>query len=197
MTRLVLGCLALLFGVAECAAAEVRLAGKVTNENDAPLVGAKLVVRPAADGASVTQIYADPYGAYEAVLGAPGSYLVDVERIGHFALRDRAVTLTEGDNRVDFALIPVREVFSSVDVTSAPPPIDMDTTTTRETVTGTNILNIPYPTTNNLRSALRIIPGVVQDGQGQLHLNGGTESQTLYTLDGFNITDPLTGRFET
>lgn len=197
MSRLVLVCLALLVGVVNPAAAEVRLAGKVTNENEAPLAGAKLVVRPADSGAGAIQLYADPSGAYAVILKVPGSYLVDVERIGHFALRNQAVTLTEGDNRVDFALIPVREVFSSVDVTSAPPPIDMDTTTTQETVTGTNILNIPYPTTNNLRNALRIIPGVVQDGQGQLHLNGGTESQSLYTLDGFNITDPLTGRFET
>ena len=27
-------------------------------------------------------------------------------------------------------------------------------------------------------------------------MNGGAEEQTLYTLDGFQINDPLTGRFE-
>ena len=28
-------------------------------------------------------------------------------------------------------------------------------------------------------------------------MDGGAEDQAIYTLDGFNISDPLTGRFET
>lgn len=184
-----------LSGVWECAAAEVRLTGRVTNENGAPLNGVELVFRTARH-APGTAVYADSSGKYQAVFAGPGQYLVDIERSGHFPLRNQAITVGEGDNEIDFTLNRLREVFESVEVSAAPPPIDMDTTETRETVSASHIVNVPYPTTNDLRNALRIIPGVVQDARGGLHINGGQENQTLYTLDGFNITDPLTGRFE-
>ena len=45
-----------------------------------------------------------------------------------------------------------------------------------------------------IRNATRILPGIVQDSNGGTHLNGAAENQTLYTLDGFNISDPLTGK---
>ena len=84
-----------------------------------------------------------------------------------------------------------------MEVSAAPPVIDMDTTSAKQGVTGTEIVNVPFPNTNDLRAALRIIPGVVRDQKGGLHINGGAEDQVMYTLSGFNITDPLTGRFDT
>ena len=41
------------------------------------------------------------------------------------------------------------------------------------------------------------MPGVVQSNNGELHVNGGGAEQTLYTLNGFNVSDPLTGTFQT
>jgi hypothetical protein len=193
--RSILPFLALLAGIGECAEGQVRLAGRVTNENGAPLGGAELVFRKSPQGPPMP-VFADPSGRYEATLPAPGAYRVDVERTGHFPLRGQLITLQEGDNEIDFTLNRLREVFESVEVAAAAPPVDMNTTETRETVSASQIVNVPYPTTNDLRNALRIIPGVVQDARGGLHINGGQENQTLYTLDGFNITDPLTGRFE-
>jgi len=189
--------IALLIGVGNGANAEVLLSGTVCNENAVPLPGAKVTIQPPGEAAGNIQLYTDPSGSFQHLLPAPGEYLVDVERSGYFPLLDQPISLADGDNDADFTLNPVREEFSSVDVTAAPPPIDMGTTETREAVAGTDILNVPYPTTNNLRNALRIVPGVVQDSSGDLHINGGDESQTLFTLDGFNVTDPLTGRFET
>ncbi len=186
----------LLAGLVAGAGAETWLSGRVTNENDAPLGGAKLVLRLAGKPGPGIHSYTDPSGNYRVSLPQPGDYLVDVERISHFPLRKQVLHLKEGANEADFTLHRVQEVFESIEVVAAPPPIDMDTTTSQETVTGSQILNIPYPTTNNLRNALRIVPGVVQDARGRIHINGGKENQALYTLDGFNITDPLTGRFE-
>jgi hypothetical protein len=41
-----------------------------------------------------------------------------------------------------------------------------------------------------------LLQGVVQDVNGRLHFNGGATEQTNFTLDGFNISDPVSGRFE-
>ena len=41
-----------------------------------------------------------------------------------------------------------------------------------------------------------LIPGIVQDATGQIHLNGAPTRQILDQLDGFNITDPASGFFD-
>jgi outer membrane receptor protein involved in Fe transport len=138
----------------------------------------------------------DPAGAFECRLTAAGDYSVDVEREGFFTLKRRAVQLAPGLNEIQFVLNPLREVFESVDVNASAATVDLDRAAPEKSLHGTDILAIPYPTTNNLKNALRILPGVIQDSRGGIHINGGTEEQTLYTLDGFTVNDPLTGRLE-
>ena len=41
------------------------------------------------------------------------------------------------------------------------------------------------------------MPQTIQDQTGALHFAGGAENQTLYTLNGFDISDPVTGRLST
>ena len=54
---------------------------------------------------------------------------------------------------------------------------------------------MPYPDSENVKNGLRILPGVVQDAFTGIHLNGAPEHEVLFLLDGFNIGDPLTGRY--
>ncbi|MGH9612625.1 MAG: hypothetical protein ACRD4P_06060, partial [Bryobacteraceae bacterium] len=58
------------------------------------------------------------------------------------------------------------------------------------------LIELPGTTSDDLRNSMSLLPGVIQDNQGGVHLNGGAEDQILYTLNGFNITDPLTSHFE-
>ena len=44
---------------------------------------------------------------------------------------------------------------------------------------------------------MELMPGVIQDPTGGLHFHGGAEYQTRYMLDGFDISDPIDGRFRT
>lgn len=175
------------------ARAEVRFSGKITGETGTPIRGARVILRSAT---IATISVSDPTGAFTTVVFAPGKYRLEVEREGYFLLTRNNLELREGDNEANLVLTPVREVIESVDVTANPGAVDMDRTTPEITLSGNDVLNVPYPATNNLRNALRIMPGMVQDGRGGVHLHGGAEEQTLYTLEGFQINDPLSGRFE-
>ncbi len=191
----------LVLWLAACTAAaeaQVRLSGRVINENNAPLSGARLTVTPPGAPASTGRVvFTDLTGAFASELPGAGDYLVDVERDGYFALRGRRVTVSDAGGEAQFILNRLREEFEAIDVTAAPAVVDMETTGSSEAISGNQILNVPYPTTNDLRNALRILPGVTRDQRGGLHVHGGTDDQVLYTLNGFNVTDPLTGRFET
>ena len=173
--------------------AEVRLTGRVTDANSAPVSGARIALQsPAAS----LQTVSDPTGAFRFDLTAPGDYSLSAEHEGYFQVKDRAIQLSDGANEVTLVLNPVREQFESVQVSASPPGIDFDKTVSEQVLSGADILEAPYPTTHSLRNAMRLLPNAIQDSAGGIHINGGGQEQVLYTLDGFNLNDPLTGRLE-
>ena len=55
------------------------------------------------------------------------------------------------------------------------------------------IINVPYPTSRDIRNLLPFYPGVVQDATGQAHVDGSETWATLDLLDGFDIRSPMSG----
>ena len=177
--------------------AEVKLRGRVVDEANAPVPGAVISVRPAGGPPSNLAIKADadPTGQFQAILPQPGPYLITVSQTDFFRLVDRPVDASEGSNEIVLVLNHVRNTSESVDVKSSPSPIDVDQTDYERRLSGKEIFDVPYPSTHDLRNAFTLMPGVVQGPAGDLHFDGGAENQTQYMLDGFNISDPLTGTF--
>lgn len=177
--------------------AGIVLSGRVVNDNNAPVAGARVELRRQADGPVEALALSDTAGAFRLELSEPGQYLLTVDRKDYFPIRLRPIEVSPPGSTLQLALNPLREVFQSLSVTASPQPIETDQAASVERVTNTELLDVPYPGSNNLKSALRLLPGAVQDNAGQLHLNGAAEGQAHYVLDGFNIADPLTARFET
>ena len=174
------------------AQAEIFLRGQVVNENRVPVSAARVVVRDAQglERSALTSIR----GEFAVALPEAGEYTVSVEREGHFPLKGERV---QAPGEVTLPLTQARELVQSLEVAGTPHALDLEATGVKHTISNTDIVNAPYPNTNDLRSALRIAPGVIRDTRGALHVQGGAEDQMLYTLNSFNIGDPLTGRFET
>src|SRR4051812_8401730 len=181
------------------AQADVIVSGRVVDENNAPVGSARISVRPADAKASgdLVQSVTAPTGTFEFHLPAAGEYLVNFQRDGYFQLRDHRVEVSASAHEVTLLVNHVREVFQTVDVDDTPPPIDIDRTSSEQRLTGPEIMNVPVAGTHTLRNSMKTMPSVLQDPQGELHFNGGAENQVLYTLNGFNIGDPLTGHFDT
>jgi hypothetical protein len=169
----------------------VALHGRVVDENDAPVRDARVTARPAG-----LQAQSDPDGAFTLTFPAPGDYLITVEREGYYALKDRPVHIA-GAEELTFAIASVREVFQSQNVNAETSPVDVGQAQDQERLTGTEVNDIPTANSHSLQSSLTLLPGVVQDATGGLHVNGSSEEQVLYLLNGFDITNPITGQFQT
>ncbi len=174
--------------------ADVGVTGRVLNENGAPVAAARITVRATAGGTWQTRT--DPAGTFTFTLPGPGDYLFSVEREGYYRLTDRAVHI-EGSQEVALTINTVREVFQSVDVHEQPSPVDITQAQNKERLTGTEVNNIPYATPHSLKDSMHLLPGVIEDAGGGLHFDGSSENQVLYTLNEFNITDPVSGHFQT
>ncbi len=175
--------------------AQVTLTGRVVDENDAPVANARVWAHKGQQPAAET--YSGPAGAFRLSLPQEGQYLVSVESVGYFRLIDRQVQVEKRGTEITLVLNPQREVFQSVEVGDSPSPVDPARSDREQRLSGTEINNIPYPASNSLRNAMRLTPGVIQDPSGAVHFHGGAEYQTQYTLDGFDISDPINGRYST
>ena len=71
--------------------AEVRLTGRVSDDNNAPIAGARIWVKSAA---SEVEAASDLRGAFVLRLEAPGEYRLSAQREGYFQLKDRPVLIT-------------------------------------------------------------------------------------------------------
>jgi hypothetical protein len=185
---------ALALCLAGLAAAEVTVTGRIADENGVAVAFARVELRA---GANETPAIAtsDIAGGFTLRAGAPGEYLIHATRLGYFVFDGRA-ELRDGPNQLHLELNHLQDFFQSVDVAYSAPTIDADQTAEQKQLTSVEILEVPFPASQDLRNALPLLPGVVQDAAGRLHFNGGATEQTNFSLDGFNISNPVTGRFE-
>jgi len=174
--------------------AEVRVSGRVSSDTGVPISGAS-VIAVHRESAAAVRLLTDPTGDFSAIFPGPGEYAVSAEATGYFALKDQSVTLITGENELNLVLNPIREFADAVDVHATTNSVELDTTRHEETLSGAELINIPFPAAESLKNSMRILPKVIQDSAGNIHPAGGSENQALYVLDGFDVGDPLTGQF--
>lgn len=172
------------------ASAAVLIQGRVVDENGVAVAGARVSV-----GAS-SAVYSDLAGRFAVAPASPGEYQVSAEREGFFALRNQKIAVREGGAEITLVLNHQREFVEQVDVVYSPPAIDPEQPAAQQKLTGIEIIEVPFAGANDLRQALPLFQGVIQDNRGDLHVQGGAADQTYWTLDGFNITDPVSGRMD-
>jgi len=185
--------LALSFGAGFCAA-EVAVAGKIADENGLAVPFARIELRAAPSAAPIAAD-ADIAGGFALKLPAPGLYRVHAERQGFFVFNGDS-TLEEGVNQLHLTLNHLQDFLQSVDVAYSAPAIDPEQPVEQKQLNSVEILNAPFPNSQDLRYALPLLQGVVQDVNGRVHVNGGASEQTNFTLDGFNLSDPVSGQLD-
>jgi hypothetical protein len=187
--------LTLLFGALPCfLQAQVAITGRVVDETGAAVDGARVELRPAAGIAIAAS--SDRAGKFRLTLPAPGEYTVRTERLGFYLFFGKTHTFDAGPTDLTITLNHLQDFADKIDVVYSAPAIDPAQPAQRRELDNQEIETIPYPAPHDFRNALPLMDGVVQDTAGRAHFNGAQTSQTNYTLDGFNLSDPVTGRLD-
>lgn len=175
-------------------AGEIRLSGRVTDPNGLPVSGAKVVLT--APNQVRFEAESDPTGAYSLTLPDAGSYAVSADREGYYVYKLDALAIQASPFELGITLAGTHEMATSLEVSTERGTFDMERSVPETTLSSRTLFDIPFPNQNSLRSGLRMLPGVVQDGRGGIHLHGAAEEQTHHSLEGFQLNDPLTGKLE-
>jgi hypothetical protein len=163
----------------------------VTDENGVAIASARVQLQPPPPAVAL-RCETDFAGHCEFTGLSSGTGELRVEKIGYYAAVQPDVKVGVTGN-VDVTLSRQQEAREVVNVVESAPAIDPAQISSREELTGTEILDIPYPATHDYRNALNFIPGVTPDAFGQPHVAGAESYQTLILLDGFNVSQPTNG----
>lgn len=167
-----------------------RIEVTVTDQNDAVLRGTLVTVLR--DGNNVASAETDFSG--KAVLYVPaGTFTLQAGKKGFYTAKSDVTVASGQTTTVQVRLQQYQQFSEQVEVLGQPSPIDVQQISNSRGVTGDEIIGIPYPTTRDYRNVLPFIPGVIQDVFGQPHISGGDTQQTLYFLDGFEVSQPAAG----
>jgi hypothetical protein len=183
------------FACASCAilSGQIRIAGRIVDENGAPILGARIELRPAS-GAAMPAV-SGIGGRFQVTLPSPGEYSLRAERQGFYVFEERTRQF-DSSAELHIVLNHRQELSDKIEVAASASVIDPTAPTERKELDNTEIQSVPYPAPQDYRNALPMMDGIVQDNAGRAHFNGGAVRQANYTLDGFNVSDPVTGRIE-
>jgi hypothetical protein len=196
-------CCVLLAGVAagqapapapEPGAARLRIDITVLDENGVPVPNARITsAETRSEQVRLTET--DSAGRLRLML-APGTYRFTVDRTGFYTFTTPEVDPAV-NNAIEISIHHHQSVGESITVSDVAPGVDPQQTSRSDTLDSRDIVNIPYPTTRDVRNVLAYMPGLVQErATNQVHIAGAAAYQTGYVLDGFTINQPAVGTFE-
>jgi hypothetical protein len=169
----------------------------------------------AVDGAQVTiiephqptlQLWTDYAGHCAFTLPANAQpYQLTVQKPGFYQSSQAAVEPGLAALRITMAHEQI--VQEQVDVTASPSGINTQQISNAQIMNTPEIVNIPYPTSRDIRYLLPFNSGVIESpaqevtgsppaSAAQVHVDGSETWQTFDTLDGFDIRSPVNGTLD-
>jgi hypothetical protein len=194
---LITGLAALLLVAGACLAADspITLRGRVVDENGLPVGGAQ--VKLEMTGGQTFWGTTDDAGAFSVPNLAAGEYTAHIAKPGFFILEGQKFELAADSGEISFTLNHAEELREKVDVTAPANQVETSETTQKTTLTTVEIRDIPVPSSHYLQESLIVLPQVLLDNQGLLHLAGSQATQVQYLLNGFEIGDPVNNSLDT
>jgi TonB dependent receptor-like, beta-barrel len=168
-----------------------KLSVTVLDENGVPVSAARAILE-SGGAARVMTCETDFAGRCEFSGLAYGLHGLRVEKEGYFAVAEKGIEVGKVEG-IDVTLNHQRESVERVNVVYSPPAIDLKKTTDSARLSDQEIIELPYTVSRDIRNALPMLPEVIQDGTGQVHVAGSDTRQTYDRLDGFNINAPVSG----
>jgi hypothetical protein len=161
----------------------------VVDEDGLPVSDAQVTLSE--PGRTPVQLQTDYAGRCVYPLHSNSPYLLRVQKPGFYqALEDHTDASRQS---IEVRLAHEQVVRQEVNVVSSTAGIDPEQTSDKSAFNTPEIVNIPYPTSRDIRNLLPFTPGVVQDSTGQIHVAGSPTYATLDLLDGFDIRSPVSG----
>ena len=176
---------------------EVNVSGTVSDRNKNPVSEVTISIENRDDPGAWASARSDDRGAFRFSLDRAGRYLLKVVHPDFFPIEGKPVDLVPGANIVNIELIRSRDSGTTLDV-YAEEQQAAEVMALSQALEEEEIDSIPTTRSSKQRiqGVAAVLPGVLRDPVGDLHLHGSSGEETNWTLDGFSLSDPSSGRLE-
>jgi hypothetical protein len=161
----------------------------VRDENGIPVASATVALLLPGAASSRSQV-TDYAGRTQFQHLQAGAYRLVVNKEGFYQLTENSLDV-HASAMIDVTLSHTQEFKQTVHVVYSPPAIDPSRVAATQKLSAEDIVNLPYTVTRDIRTALPLMPDVLPDQNGQIHVDGADSNQTVYLLDGFDVTQPV------
>ncbi len=165
-----------------------KLAGKITNENNDPLIGVNIIIENTDFGT-----VSNNDGEYYILNISPGHYNIKFMMIGYkTSIQQDVVVMSDFTARL--SVVMEQTVISGEEVTviATKPLIQRDATSSVKVIDAEDIVDMPVI---DFKDILATQAGFTEDASGGIHVRGGRTKEILYMIDGVVVKDPLQGDF--
>lgn len=185
----------ILFADAQIPASQTALRIIVTDAQQQVVAGAhctllqnKKVTAQAETDASGTAVFSGVAdGVYELKVESAGfaNFSREAIEINPGAAREIVVTLDVGEVAAQVTVESSGQNVNTVEAGSSPPAGEIQRKT---------IERLPLAT-KRVDEAIPLVPGVIRSSNGEISINGATEQQSAFRVNGLNVADPASGNF--
>lgn len=159
-----------------------KIAGRVTDEQGNPLVGATVLVLDTSYGAMT-----DPNGEYFIINLQPGEYNLQARMVGMGSIEAQGIqVISDLTTRRDFSLSTTVEGITVITVTDQRGMILRDVTTSLHVVGRDEIKTMPV---SGVQDVVSRQAGTIN--RGGLHFRGGRAGEQVFMVDGIAQMDPV------
>ncbi len=166
-----------------------------TDEAGKPLAAVKIELKKA--GVALATTITDDNGRAAVPRLAAGTYEVTATKEGLEPRVKTDLVITAGAvNELELLMVPKVNITDTVNVTATNTnanPVEQGASASTD-VTRQQANNLAIRP-HTVAEALPMVPGIVRDQQGQLHISGGSENRSALLVNAMDVTDPATGQF--
>jgi hypothetical protein len=168
----------------------VKVTSEATDVPPALLVGARLTLVNRDLPEQVFKVVTDEVGNFIFIDLPAATFVLTVEADG-LATVKREISLAPGVG-LTVEIVMKATISETVTIREEEGLLSTAETTTSNTVRSRTLTDVPLPA-ENYQSAPLLNPGVVRGLDGVDHQKGARAGQSAYTVNGVDITDPVTG----
>lgn len=161
-----------------------KISGRVTDENNEPLISANVLVNGTSLG-SATNLD----GYYSILNVRPGTYTLNFKYIGYQA-KIISNIIVNADKTTNLDVILKSEVIEGevVTIVAKRPVVEFNQTSSVKNVSSEDIKSLPV---QSLTDIVNLQAGSVQTTDGQFHMRGGRGGEIQFQVEGISINNPF------
>ncbi len=172
-----------------------RLRLAVTDEKGAAVAGAKCTLSK--NTAPLSTVQTDLDGAATFADIPNGSYDLTIEKDGFKKYERKAIAFQDGTVSEMAVNLTIGAVSAEVSVESEADrvnTVESGATLPSGSLSGRTLQRMPLAT-RRVDEAIPLVPGVIRSSTGEISINGATEQQSGFRVNGLNVADPTSGNF--